>query len=685
MGYSICAFFYGILAIFSAVRYKNSWFFWAALSSVIWSLLHIPYNYPLSIHRFFFLFPEWCRLFFWQALLLSILSAHFREESFRQDIKKIINRMLLLLTLLSFLFLILQIAHFFSFSFSFFFSLRGQNFYLYLSYILFTIFSVLNIWLSELIIKNISFSSRWRVKFICIPIIFIFSYDFIFFSLQLLILKNNYFLEATRLIINTFVVPIFFIGFSREEKHHFPLSISHKIIYKSTVLFFASLYLLFVSFFSTFIQLSDEKFSDFLKILLTIFSFLLLVLVFFSGKIQAKIKVFLRQNFFRYQYDYRNEWNELTNSLTLTQDMEDILDASLFHLTEKIQAQGGAIWLYEEQDFFLKKDSLFKFECNRFNASRELMHAWEKKEWIIDIKDNGSYNQFMLDLLPSTLRTHPKLWLVIPLIVQQSLIGIVALAEARTKLIKLNWESFDLLKIVSRQLACHLAQKLNGEALSSARQFVAVHQTTSFLVHDIKTVLSQLNLLVSNAQKHKNNAEFMSDMVMTTAHSAAKLTQVLSHFQVHENQKTLIFEQVDLVQIIQKIIRSKNLNLPKPQFIDYPQSVFFKTAPKKIESIINQLIINAIEATPSDGKVEITLIESEKSIIVNISDTGCGIDPFFLKHDLFKPYMTTKGLSGMGLGAYQSRLYARELGGDIVVVSEKGKGSIFRLILPKKE
>ena len=49
---------------------------------------------------------------------------------------------------------------------------------------------------------------------------------------------------------------------------------------------------------------------------------------------------------------------------------------------------------------------------------------------------------------------------------------------------------------------------------------------------------------------------------------------------------------------------------------------------------------------------------------------------------LFKPFETTKGLTGMGIGAYESREYVRALGGDLTVSSQSGIGSLFVFKIP---
>ncbi len=68
--------------------------------------------------------------------------------------------------------------------------------------------------------------------------------------------------------------------------------------------------------------------------------------------------------------------------------------------------------------------------------------------------------------------------------------------------------------------------------------------------------------------------------------------------------------------------------------------------------------------------------------MVEISDNGKGMDQEFLRNRLFKPFDSTKGLTGMGIGAFESREFVRSLGGDIKVESTPGQGSLFQVFIP---
>jgi len=67
---------------------------------------------------------------------------------------------------------------------------------------------------------------------------------------------------------------------------------------------------------------------------------------------------------------------------------------------------------------------------------------------------------------------------------------------------------------------------------------------------------------------------------------------------------------------------------------------------------------------------------------LTVTDTGTGMAREFIDQRLFKPFDSTKGSKGMGIGAYQVREYVRSLGGRVDVASEIGKGTRFTLRIP---
>jgi signal transduction histidine kinase len=68
--------------------------------------------------------------------------------------------------------------------------------------------------------------------------------------------------------------------------------------------------------------------------------------------------------------------------------------------------------------------------------------------------------------------------------------------------------------------------------------------------------------------------------------------------------------------------------------------------------------------------------------LIEVRDDGCGMDAQFVRERLFRPFDTTKGNAGMGIGAYESREVVRAHGGDLEVESAPGLGTTMRIRLP---
>jgi two-component system sensor histidine kinase BaeS len=96
--------------------------------------------------------------------------------------------------------------------------------------------------------------------------------------------------------------------------------------------------------------------------------------------------------------------------------------------------------------------------------------------------------------------------------------------------------------------------------------------------------------------------------------------------------------------------------------------------------VLQNLLQNALQATPPSGSVWLTTREADGRAIIEVGDTGCGIAAERLPH-VFDDYVTTKR-RGLGLGLAISRRIVEQLGGTIAVASEVGKGSVFTLSFP---
>ena len=102
----------------------------------------------------------------------------------------------------------------------------------------------------------------------------------------------------------------------------------------------------------------------------------------------------------------------------------------------------------------------------------------------------------------------------------------------------------------------------------------------------------------------------------------------------------------------------------------------------RLERVLGHLIQNASEAGDNkDGRILIRTGREEGQAVIEITDNGHGMSEDFIREQLFRPFSSTKA-GGMGIGAFESREYIRELSGSIDVVSKPLAGTTFIVRLP---
>jgi signal transduction histidine kinase len=103
--------------------------------------------------------------------------------------------------------------------------------------------------------------------------------------------------------------------------------------------------------------------------------------------------------------------------------------------------------------------------------------------------------------------------------------------------------------------------------------------------------------------------------------------------------------------------------------------------PEQLRSVLQNLVINAIEATDGSGRVLIETRQENGHAILAVSDSGKGMSREFMEQKLFRPFQTTKR-RGLGIGLYQCRHIVEGLGGTLTAESEEGRGTRMTVRLP---
>lgn len=539
--------------------------------------------------------------------------------------------------------------------------------------------AIFGLLLLEQIFRNANNTERWSLKYLCFGLGGIFAFDLLMYSEALMFRQLDSQYWQARGLVNALVTPMLAISFARGSSWKTALNISRQVVFHTVSLLGAGIYLILMAVVGYFIKFLGGSWGGVLQISFLIATGSLLLMLLFSGQIRAKTRVLLSKHFFAYRYDYRDEWLKFTRALSGMDD--DVPGGVIRCMATVVDSPGGMLWTTTTDDKQYRLLAHWEMpEPDNRGGIDELATWLQDTKWIIDLHE-WQRNPDIYDNLdiPPVFAAIADAWLVLPIMFGDKLPGILLLKDSELKK-SLDWEEHDLLKTAGRQAGSHLAQYLASEALVEAKQFDAFNKLSAYVVHDLKNVLAQQSLMVTNAEKHKHKPEFVDDMITTVQNSVQRMTSLME--QMRSGMRTTDPSAVELSQLIAQVIASHNIERPLPSLESKLGKIFVHADEERLATVFGHLVLNAQHATDNTGQVVVRLTSENQQVIIEIQDTGVGMSREFVNHRLFKAFESTKGLTGMGIGAFESREFIRSLGGDITVISAPREGSVFSVSIP---
>ncbi len=534
---------------------------------------------------------------------------------------------------------------------------------------------IIGIYSIESLYRSTSKQQRWSIKLLCLGIVGIFIYDLCIFSYLLLFHDVNLLIWSTRGIVSAISIPLIALAIARNPNWSLNIFVSRQVVTTSFTLFLCSIYLAALVFASIYVRSIAGDLADFFLALLIFASLIFLLLLLSSKSLRYQVSTFISKHFFKNKYDYRVEWLKLINTISNLDSSLSLQEKIIKVLADLAQTNGGILWSdNSNHDFAIDGQWNMGLDENvSFNHSHPIVQSLASGN--IVIFDSNTNNEYTPP--PTELNSLSKLWLAIPLIHEDKLNGFVVLEKTEYNE-DLNWEDLDIFKTVGRQLGSYLMEHAHANALSEAKQFEAFHQTTTFIIHDLRNLISQQSLLVQNAAKHKNKPEFIDDMIETIANSVSTMQNLISN--LHADSQPSTNNSCTLSTVLQECAHAFSNSACKINLLSQKENLLVKAKHEDLLIQIGHILRNAQQANSSEIYISTSVIDDLVEIVFD--DNGDGMSQDFIDNKLFKPFYTTKGASGMGIGAYEVRKYAREIGGDGKVRSQVGKGTEFMISLP---
>ncbi|HYE66860.1 MAG TPA: ATP-binding protein [Pyrinomonadaceae bacterium] len=235
-------------------------------------------------------------------------------------------------------------------------------------------------------------------------------------------------------------------------------------------------------------------------------------------------------------------------------------------------------------------------------------------------------------------------------------------------------------------MTARLREQIAREA--ELRQFESFMRISAMLTHDLKNAIASLSLVVGNMERQFHREEFRADAMRSLTEATDKLRALVAKLSAPVESLSGEYKRprpTDIVPIIKHVLAATAEPSGALHKLEarLPASLTAMVDPDRIGKVIENLVINALEAmSAKGGKLTVEAGPADTDhIFLSVADTGPGMDEEFIRTRLFRPFATTKK-QGVGLGLYTCRALVRAYGGEIEVKSQKGAGTCFRIVLP---
>ncbi|TIX50203.1 XrtA/PEP-CTERM system histidine kinase PrsK [Alteraurantiacibacter aquimixticola] len=405
-----------------------------------------------------------------------------------------------------------------------------------------------------------------------------------------------------------------------------------------------------------------------------------------SQHLRSWLRVTISKHLFQHRYDYRAEWLRFTDTIGRAGPQAAPLHERAVQAVADITDSPRGLLLTPRDEGGMTLDARWNWPQAAVPAEALSIAGarfFEESQFILDIDDlrNGRTESIPAAACPQWLLEDQEAWAMVPLLHYERLLAVVILSRPPVARL-LDWEDFDLLRVIGRQLASYLAEQTSQDALGEAQRFDEFNRRIAFVMHDIKNLASQLSLLAGNAEKHAEKPEFRADMILTLRNSTDKLQALLNRLGRYGAQGGGAHQPFDLNAVIDRVAA---------QFTDKHQVVLLERDecavngdPEALEQALVHLVQNAIDASRPATPVFIDQRVDGANATIEVVDSGSGMSPEFVRTKLFKPFHSSKQ-GGFGIGAFESRELVRAMGGRLDVESREGIGTRFIIVLPLSE
>jgi len=397
-------------------------------------------------------------------------------------------------------------------------------------------------------------------------------------------------------------------------------------------------------------------------------------------------------------------------------DLDQLLSVIMNLLFSVCQINRAIIMLVNEEKHCLEYIHGVGFENEAFEAIKNYKVPLHRVSNMLVRVSNTGQAEYVPEIDASMLRKDnillregkPVSAFVVPLITRSKVIGVMATDGVEGK--GVPKDSREILEIFAPQIAIAIENaklyknlqdkmeelKRSQALLSRAEKFSFLGNLAARLAHEIKNPMTAIGTFIQLLPHRYDDEEFRRDFYQVAMEETMRVNNLITELLDLVRPKESHFAYGDLHDLIEKTVllvspqaKEKRIQI-KRQYGETAEQIWMDS--EKMKQVMLNLVSNALEFTPQDGKIEITTkYHSEdgdlRSVSIEVSDNGVGIQPSDM-NKVFEPYFTTKHKSsihqGTGLGLPITYQHVQDHRGTIELKSKVNEGTTFLITIPVK-
>ena len=528
---------------------------------------------------------------------------------------------------------------------------------------------------------------RWRIKFMLLAVCVLFIIRFYTSSQALLFRAIDLPSEDLDSVALLVAGALMLRSFPRVGDSDLDVHPSRSFLQSSVTIVLTGTYLLIVGALAKVVAYLGGDTSFEFKALVVLVALVALAVAAQSDRVRLHVRRFVSRYFQRPIYDYRTIWRKFTESTSSVVDQGDLCRALVRLVADTFQALSVAIWLTDDRR---EAFSLAASTSLPEGVGQSLAPAREEAVALIE--------HFQAGAEPVDIEAQTRAWAVtlkrmhpsdftngghricVPLIERGHLMGLMMIGD-RVGGVPYSTQDMEMLLCMGDHASGSLLNARYSSSLLQAKEFEAFQAMAAFFVHDLKNAASTLNLMLQNLPVHYDDPTFREDTLRGVGKTVDHINHLVSRLSLLRHELKIEASETDLNEVVSKAIEGLALASAAPVSTEYSTLPRINLDRQQISKVITNLVLNAIEATPSGRRVHVSTHAELGWAIIRVEDNGCGMSAEFIRDSLFRPFKTTKK-NGLGIGMFQSRMIVEAHRGRIALSSEPDRGTTFQVFLP---